>query len=219
MTQFMTLSPRKTKSQPKGNQGWNDRSQYQEEGVPQTEGAHHHVRDQGAVGAHGAAQQGGNKGDVMSTPPSPTSPTRTRTTPPGSPVTPRPSSASGARLTCTQLWKKKSLERRMSSSQGKKRSSAKRSSLSSILSQQRCPADTRASPQKVSPASASGTNTIKYQMYPTPENARPGQELPRKSMIIEQTLYAQKQLAETSDNPKDETKFLTNQMEGNFGMK
>ena len=56
-------------------------------------------------------------------------------------------------------------------------------------------------------------------MYPTPENARPGQELPRKSMIIEQTLYAQKQLAETSDNPKDETKFLTNQMEGNFGMK
>ena len=78
---------------------------------------------------------------------------------------------------------------------------------------------TIAASQKVSPGSASGTNTIKYQMYPTPENARPGQELPHKSMIIEQTLYAQKQLAETSDNPKDETKFLTNQMEGNFGMK
>ena len=56
-------------------------------------------------------------------------------------------------------------------------------------------------------------------MYPTPENAHTGQELPRKSMIIEQTLYAQKQLAKTSDNPKDETKFLTNQMAGNFGMK
>ena len=143
------------------------------------------------------------QGDVKSTPTSPTSPTRTRTSPPGSPTTPRPSSASGARLTCTPLWKKKSLERRMSSSQGKKKA-AKRTSL---LSQKRSPADTRASATVVSPASASESSISKYQMFRNPENARPGQELPRKSMIIMQPLYAQDQLAKTSDNPKDETKF------------
>ena len=85
--------------------------------------------------------------------------------------------------------------------------------------QQRSPADTRASASIVSPAPASDTSTSKYQMFLNPENAPPGQEMPRKSMINKQTLYAQDQLAKTSDNLKDETNFLTNQMAGKPGMK
>jgi hypothetical protein len=217
MTTFQKLSPRVTESQPAGNHEWKEGSQYlegHEEGDLQAGGDHHHARDQGAEGADGAAQQGGARGVTRSTPPSPTSPTRSTTTPPGSPMTPRSSSTSGARLTCTPLWKKKSMERRMSSSQGK----SKRSSKKKGPSQQRSPADTTASRTLLS-ASAPSTSTSKYQMSPTPEKARPGPELPRKSLNIEQTFHAQKQSANTSSNPTDVARILTNHGPGKKSMK
>jgi hypothetical protein len=56
-------------------------------------------------------------------------------------------------------------------------------------------------------------------MSPTPEKARPGPELPRKSLNIEQTFHAQKQSANTSSNPTDVARILTNHGPGKKSMK
>jgi hypothetical protein len=55
-------------------------------------------------------------------------------------------------------------------------------------------------------------------MFPTPEKACPGPELPRKSFIIEQTLYSQKQSNDTSTNPTDVAGILTNHRSGKKSM-
>ena len=195
-TTDLKLSPGMTKSHPGGTQEWmegNLKLEGHGEGDLPAGGDYRHVQDQGAEGAE-EAQQDGAIGVASSPPSSSTSPTRSQTTPPGSPLTP---GTSGARLSCTPLWKKKSLLRMSSSSQGK--SKKKRAS------QPRSPAatPTRSSASK---HTMSSTSTYKYMMSPTPEKARPGPELPHKCLISETPLYAQEQLASTSTNPTDVTK-------------
>ena len=154
-----------TRSHSAGTQEWKEGDLNLEghgQGDHTAGGDNNHVCDLEAEGDH----QKGAKG-VTGYPPSPTSPTRSQTTPPGSLMTP---GTSRARVNVTPLRKRKSLVRKSSSSKDKKKSKR--------MSQQRSPSSTP-SRASLSKHTISSITTSMYRMSPTHEKARPEPECPR----------------------------------------
>ena len=190
------LSLRMMTSHSTGTQEWKDVDLNQaghEQGDHPVGGDHSHVCDIGAEGDHQEGATG-----VTGCPSSPTLPTRSQTTPPGSPMTP---GTSRARVNVTPLWKRKSLVRKLSSSKEKIKSKR--------LSQQRSPSSTP-SQASASKHTITSITTTKYRMSPTQEKAGPGPKFPPIFPISKPTLYPQELPASTSGRPTDVAGNLAN---------